>query len=76
MVSNARPSQFPLLFLSVSEVFASRGEDGIWNYARELANSYRITGDIGHTFDRYDDRCPCQVSLEVPLCKSINRTHG
>jgi len=39
------------------------GEDGPWNWATTIANSWRISGDIYDTFDRYDDRCPCTSAL-------------
>jgi len=39
------------------------GEDGPWNWATTIANSWRATGDIYDTFDRPDDRCPCTSPL-------------
>ncbi|KAI8914385.1 glycoside hydrolase [Gorgonomyces haynaldii] len=35
------------------------GEDGPWNFAPTIANSWRISGDIEDRFEGYDDRCPC-----------------
>lgn len=35
------------------------GEDYPWMWAQSMANSWRISGDIFDSFDRYDDRCPC-----------------
>ncbi|PWZ01143.1 putative alpha-galactosidase [Testicularia cyperi] len=35
------------------------GEDWPWLWATEIANSWRISGDIYPSFDREDDRCPC-----------------
>ncbi|KAG0145905.1 hypothetical protein CROQUDRAFT_45160 [Cronartium quercuum f. sp. fusiforme G11] len=38
------------------------GEDSVWNWGYEVANSWRISGDICDNFDRFDARCPCQDS--------------
>jgi len=35
------------------------GEDGPWNWASTIANSWRATGDIFDTFNQPDVRCPC-----------------
>lgn len=35
------------------------GEDWPWLFAQEIANSWRISGDIYPSFNRDDDRCPC-----------------
>lgn len=35
------------------------GEDWPWLFATEIANSWRISGDIYPSFNRDDDRCPC-----------------
>ncbi|KAI0762790.1 alpha-galactosidase [Fomes fomentarius] len=43
------------------------GEDGPWNFAVNIANSWRISGDIYDNFDRYDDRCPCTDMLDCKL---------
>lgn len=59
------------------------GEDGTWNWATEIANSWRMSGDIkdvslgildiytdlmdAQTFDGYDDRCPCTSMLDCKL---------
>ncbi|KAI1797693.1 glycoside hydrolase [Ganoderma leucocontextum] len=43
------------------------GEDGPWNFAVNIANSWRISGDIYDNFDRYDDRCPCTSMLDCKL---------
>ncbi|KAI0786009.1 alpha-galactosidase [Abortiporus biennis] len=43
------------------------GEDGPWNFASTIANSWRISGDIYDNFDRYDDRCPCTSMLDCKL---------
>jgi len=43
------------------------GEDGPWNFAPNIANSWRISGDIYDNFNRYDDRCPCTDMLDCKL---------
>ncbi|KAI0348714.1 alpha-galactosidase [Trametopsis cervina] len=43
------------------------GEDGPWNFAPNIANSWRISGDILDNFDRYDDRCPCTSVIDCKL---------
>ncbi|KIP11508.1 glycoside hydrolase family 27 protein [Phlebiopsis gigantea 11061_1 CR5-6] len=43
------------------------GEDGPWNFAVTIANSWRISGDIMDNFDRADDRCPCTDMLDCKL---------
>ncbi|RPD81798.1 glycoside hydrolase [Lentinus tigrinus ALCF2SS1-7] len=43
------------------------GEDGPWNFAVDIANSWRISGDIYDNFDRYDVRCPCTDMLDCKL---------
>lgn len=43
------------------------GEDGTWNWATEIANSWRMSGDIKDTFEGYDDRCPCTSMLDCKL---------
>ncbi|KAI0757206.1 glycoside hydrolase [Daedaleopsis nitida] len=43
------------------------GEDGPWNFAVNIANSWRISGDIYDNYDRYDDRCPCMSMLDCKL---------
>ncbi|KAI0651653.1 alpha-galactosidase [Trametes meyenii] len=43
------------------------GEDGPWNFAVDIANSWRISGDIHDDFDRFDDRCPCTDILDCKL---------
>lgn len=40
------------------------GEDGPWNFASTIANSWRISGDITNSFNREDDRCPCTSVVE------------
>ncbi|CAH7686967.1 family 27 glycoside hydrolase [Phakopsora pachyrhizi] len=45
----------------------SWGEDAVWNWASTIANSWRISGDITDNFDRYDDRCPCEGSVQPCL---------
>ena len=35
------------------------GEDGPWNWAETIANSWRTSGDITDTFNRPDSRCAC-----------------
>ena len=35
------------------------GEDWPWLFAQEIANSWRMSGDIFPAFDKDDDRCPC-----------------
>ncbi|KZT22585.1 glycoside hydrolase family 27 protein [Neolentinus lepideus HHB14362 ss-1] len=39
------------------------GEDQSWTWAGELANSWRMSGDIADLFTGYDPGCPC-TSLE------------
>ncbi|WBW71122.1 alpha-galactosidase, melibiase [Schizosaccharomyces osmophilus] len=52
------------------------GEDQVWNWASTVANSWRITGDIYDSFDRYDIRCPCETydcpSLQGYHCSIMN----
>jgi len=43
------------------------GEDGPWNWATTIANSWRMSGDIFDSFDRYDDRCPCTSMIDCKL---------
>ncbi|KAG8713138.1 hypothetical protein FRC09_019053 [Ceratobasidium sp. 395] len=43
------------------------GEDGPWNWATEIANSWRMSGDIKDQFTGYDDRCPCKDMLDCKL---------
>jgi len=43
------------------------GEDGPWNFAVTIANSWRISGDIVDQFDRFDDRCPCTSVIDCKL---------
>ncbi|TCD67535.1 hypothetical protein EIP91_012289 [Steccherinum ochraceum] len=40
------------------------GEDGPWNFAPTIANSWRISGDIMDSFDRFDERCPCTSVID------------
>ncbi|KAJ3279997.1 hypothetical protein HDU76_009324, partial [Blyttiomyces sp. JEL0837] len=35
------------------------GQASPWTFAQPIANSWRITGDIGDLFDSSDYRCPC-----------------
>lgn len=35
------------------------GEDYPWNWGSTISNSWRISGDVYDSFDRPDDRCPC-----------------
>lgn len=37
------------------------GEDWPWLFATEIANSWRISGDIYDNFARPDSRCPCDT---------------
>lgn len=43
------------------------GEDGPWNFAPTIANSWRISGDISDRFDGFDDRCPCTDIIDCKL---------
>ncbi|KAJ3479183.1 hypothetical protein NLI96_g9237 [Meripilus lineatus] len=43
------------------------GEDGPWNFAPTIANSWRISGDIMDNFGRFDERCPCTSALDCKL---------
>ncbi|KAG8701813.1 hypothetical protein FRC11_011879, partial [Ceratobasidium sp. 423] len=43
------------------------GEDGTWNWATEIANSWRMSGDIKDQYSGFDDRCPCQNMLDCKL---------
>ncbi|THH02862.1 hypothetical protein EW026_g106 [Hermanssonia centrifuga] len=43
------------------------GEDGPWNFAQTIANSWRISGDIMDNFGRFDDRCPCTSIIDCKL---------
>ncbi|KAJ4389327.1 hypothetical protein N0V93_006793 [Gnomoniopsis smithogilvyi] len=35
------------------------GEDYPWNWGTTIANSWRISGDVYDSYNRPDDRCPC-----------------
>lgn len=52
------------------------GEDDVWNWGPTTANSWRISGDIYDSFDRYDDRCPCEsfvcLGLQGYKCSMTN----
>lgn len=52
------------------------GEDQVWDWGSTVANSWRITGDIYDSFDRYDDRCPCQTydcrAVQGGMCSMTN----
>ncbi|KAG2186295.1 hypothetical protein INT43_002733 [Umbelopsis isabellina] len=37
------------------------GEDGPWNFASTISNSWRISGDIYDNFNRPDPACPCET---------------
>ncbi|KAI8583120.1 hypothetical protein K450DRAFT_277607 [Umbelopsis ramanniana AG] len=37
------------------------GEDGPWNFASTIANSWRMSGDIYDNFNRADPACPCET---------------
>ncbi|SYW75718.1 probable alpha-galactosidase [Ustilago bromivora] len=41
------------------------GEDWPWLFATEIANSWRISGDIYPSFNKDDDRCPC---TDITMC--------
>lgn len=41
------------------------GEDWPWLFATEIANSWRISGDIYPSFNKDDDRCPCP---DITMC--------
>jgi len=43
------------------------GEDQPWNFAQNIANSWRMSGDIVDRYDIYDDRCPCTSMLDCKL---------
>ncbi|KAH9835737.1 glycoside hydrolase superfamily [Rhodofomes roseus] len=43
------------------------GEDGPWNFAPTIANSWRISGDIYDNYDRFDERCPCTSMIDCKL---------
>ncbi|KAG9011859.1 hypothetical protein FRB90_006957 [Tulasnella sp. 427] len=43
------------------------GEDQPWNWATTIANSWRISGDITDSFNRFDERCPCTQVLDCKL---------
>lgn len=40
------------------------GEDQPWNFGTTIFNSWRISGDITNSFNRKDDRCPCDSMVE------------
>ncbi|PWN54295.1 glycoside hydrolase [Violaceomyces palustris] len=42
------------------------GMDAVENWAPTIGNSWRISGDIYPSFNRYDDRCPCE---DMQNCK-------
>lgn len=51
------------------------GTDNTSNWAGDISNSYRITGDIYHSFDRADVRCPCTTydcKITGDHCSIIN----
>jgi alpha-galactosidase len=35
------------------------GEDLVWDWAQDIANAWRITGDIGDIYNKYSVSCPC-----------------
>lgn len=39
------------------------GEDQPWLWADKIANSWRMSGDIGATFDTVSPDCPCQQTI-------------
>jgi len=43
------------------------GVDGPWNWAPTIANSWRISGDVMDSYDRFDDRCPCTSVIDCKL---------
>lgn len=43
------------------------GEDGPWNWAQTMANSWRMSGDIYDSFNRPDIRCPCTDAFDCEL---------
>ncbi|KAG8978508.1 hypothetical protein FRB93_011116 [Tulasnella sp. JGI-2019a] len=43
------------------------GEDASWEWATEIAHSWRIYGDVSDEYDGYDKRCPCEPS-EMYTC--------
>ncbi|CCM02216.1 uncharacterized protein FIBRA_04296 [Fibroporia radiculosa] len=43
------------------------GEDGPWNFAPTIANSWRISGDIYDNYNRFDERCPCLSMIDCKL---------
>ena len=44
------------------------GEDGPWNWAQTMSNSWRMSGDVYDFFSRPDVRCPCTGDEEGYLC--------
>lgn len=40
------------------------GVDQPWNFGTTIFNSWRISGDITNSFNRPDDRCPCDSMIE------------
>ncbi|KAG9002358.1 hypothetical protein FRB94_003974 [Tulasnella sp. JGI-2019a] len=62
-------------YLAMSEALNKTGrpilysmwEDGPWNWAPTIANSWRISGDIHDSFNRFDERCPCTDVLDCKL---------
>lgn len=43
------------------------GEDGPWNWAPTIAESWRISGDVWDNFDTVDDYCPCETMIDCKL---------
>ncbi|KAF1350691.1 alpha-galactosidase/alpha-n-acetylgalactosaminidase [Delphinella strobiligena] len=43
------------------------GEDGPWNWAQTMANSWRMSGDIYDSFNTPDIRCPCTDAYDCLL---------
>jgi alpha-galactosidase len=50
------------------------GEDYPWLWASTIANSWRMSGDIWDTFDKYDVRCPCE-GPDSYACQNPNGIH-
>ncbi|CAO1638795.1 unnamed protein product [Sympodiomycopsis kandeliae] len=40
------------------------GVDGPWNFGTTIFNSWRISGDITNSFNREDERCPCDSMIQ------------
>ncbi|KZV90413.1 alpha-galactosidase [Exidia glandulosa HHB12029] len=43
------------------------GEDGPWNWAPTISETWRISGDVWDSFDTVDDYCPCETMIDCKM---------